>query len=85
MFEHKIIISYIVVCVAYSLCRIHYLLTVRSDDEFNSMLEELISLSGSKDIIKSLVILQLILSPITAPYSILRLIFKHIFKIGKKD
>ena len=55
MLETKIIISYIVICVAYSLCRLHYLITVKSDEEFNSMLSQLIDLAGSRDIVKVLV------------------------------
>jgi hypothetical protein len=78
MLETKIIISYVVVCVTYSLCRLHYLLTVKSDEEFNSMLDELISLAGSKEVVKALVLLQIVLSPITAPLSIIKQIYKRI-------
>lgn len=81
MLETKIIISYIVVCVTYAICRIHYLLTQRTDEEFNSMLDELVSLSGSKDIIKPLVFLHILLAPITAPFSILKQIYRLIKKI----
>ncbi len=81
MLETKIIISYIVVCVTYAICRIHYLLTQRTDEEFNSMLDELVSLSGSKDIIKPLVVLHILLAPITAPFSILKQIYRLIKKI----
>lgn len=81
MLETKILISYIAICITYSLCRLHYLLTVKEDEEFNSMLEELISLSGSDDVIKPLIILQILLSPITAPFSILKQIYKLIKKI----
>lgn len=80
MLEMKFLISYIAICVTYSVCRLHYLLTQRTDEEFNSMLDELVSLSGSKDIIKTLVIFQILLSPITTPFSILKQIYKLIKK-----
>ena len=80
MLETKILISYIAICLTYSICRLHYLLTLKEDEEFNSMLKELIDLSGDNDVVKILVILQLILSPITTPFSIL----KHIYKLIKK-
>ena len=80
MLEMKILISYLIICIVYSMCRLHYLLTMKEDEEFNSMLEELINLSESKNIIKSLVLLQIILSPITAPFSILRQLCKLLLK-----
>ncbi len=85
MLETKIIISYIVVCVAYSLCRLHYLMTVKSDEEFNSMLNQLIDLAGSRDIVKVLILLQLVLSPITAPFSMLKQLFKLLFPKNDKE
>lgn len=78
LLEYKIFISYIVVCLTYSLCRLHYLITIKSDEEFNSMLEQLQDISGDKDVIKSLVILQALLSPITAPFSMIKQIYKLI-------
>jgi len=81
MLETKLIISYIAICITYSICRLHYLLTVKEDEEFNSMLQELINLSGNEDVIKTLIILQLILSPITAPFSILKQFYILIKKI----
>ena len=85
MIETKIIISYIVICVAYSLCRLHYLMTIKSDDEFNSMLGQLIDLAGSKDIVKVLILLQILLCPITAPFSMIKQIFKLLFPKKDKD
>ena len=82
--EIKIIISYIVVCVAYSICRLHYLMTTKIDEEFNSMLSQLIELAGNRDIIKVLVILQVLLSPLTAPFSIIKQILKLIFPKKEK-
>ena len=85
MFELKILISYIAICLTYSLCRLHFLLTIKSDEEFNSMLAQLIDLAGSEDIIKSLVVLQILLSPITTPFSILKQINKLIKRIFVKN
>lgn len=85
MLETKIIISYIVVCVAYSLCRLHYLMSVKNDEEFNSMLSQLIDLAGSRDIVKVLVILQVVLSPLTAPFSMIKQIYRLFFTKKDKD
>jgi len=85
MLETKIIISYIVVCVVYSLCRLHYLVTQKTDEEFNSMLAELKDLSGSDNVIMQLTFLQIIFAPITAPFSVLKQflkLIKHIFIKG---
>lgn len=81
MLETKILISYFVICITYSLCRLHYLLTQKTDEEFNSMLQELVNLSGDENVIKQLVVLQVIFSPITAPFSILKQIYKLVKKI----
>jgi len=78
MFEIKIIISYLVVCITYSLCRIHYLLTIKPDEEFNEMLQQLKDASGDEDVVKTLVVLQAIFSPILAPFSMLKQIFRLI-------
>lgn len=80
MLETKIFISYIIICITYSLCRLHYLLTIKADDEFNLMLDELINLSGTKDVIKTLIILQIIFSPLTAPFSMMKLVYKLVVK-----
>lgn len=85
MLETKILISYIAICLTYSICRLHYLLTLKEDEEFNSTLKELIDLSGDKNIVKLLVVLQLILSPITTPFSILKQIYKLIKKMIEKE
>lgn len=85
MFETKIVISYLAICITYSVCRLHYLLTQKEDEEFNSMLEELKSLSGSDDVVKTLIILQLLLSPLTTPFSILKQIYKLIKKLFIKN
>ncbi len=84
MLEIKIIISYLAICLTYSLCRLHYLLTIKSDKEFNEMLEQLKDLSGDGDVVKSLVIMQIIFSPFTAPYSILKQIYKQIKRMFHK-
>lgn len=84
MLETKIIISYVVVCAAYSLCRLHYLMTVKNDEEFNSMLSQLIELAGNRDIVKVLIFLQIILSPLTAPFSMIKQVFKFIFSKKEK-
>ena len=76
MLEMKLLISYIAICLTYSLCRLHYLLRFKGDEEFNSMLEELINLSGDKNVITTLVVLQIIFSPLTAPFSMLKLLYK---------
>ena len=81
MLETKILISYIVICLTYSLCRLHFLLTTKSNNEFNEMLDELISVSENRwQVIIMLVILQTIFSPLIAPISIIRLVIKHLFK-----
>lgn len=86
MLETKILISYLVICVTYSLCRLHYLLTQKTDEEFNSMLKELVDMAGDDNIVKQLVVLQIIFSPLTAPFSILKQIFRLVKKIfAKKD
>ncbi len=85
MLETKIIISYIVICITYSLCRLHYLLTFKSDEEFNSMLEQLTDLSGDENLIKFLVITQILFAPITAPFSMLKQIYRLIKKTVTKN
>ncbi len=83
--EIKILISYLAVCVTYSLCRLHYLLTQKTDEEFNSMLKELKDLSGNDGVTTQLVILQIILSPFTTPFSILKQIYKQFKKLFVKN
>jgi len=85
MLETKILISYIVVCVTYSLCRLHYLLTQKTDEEFNDMLQELINLSGNENVVRLLVILQILFAPIIAPFSMIKQIFKLIKKLFLKE
>ena len=85
MLETKILISYITICVTYSLCRLDYLITQKTDEEFNSMLQELIDLSGNEGVVKQLIILQIIFSPITAPFSMLKQIYKLIKNISAKN
>ena len=85
MLETKIIISYIVICITYSLCRLHYLLTQKTDEEFNSMLQELINLSGNDNVTTFLVILQIIFAPLTAPFSIMKQIYKLAVKFMDKN
>ena len=75
MLETKILISYIAICLTYSLCRLHYLLTQKEDEEFNDLLNQLTDLAGDKDVIKTLVV-----SPIIAPLSIMKQIFKLVTK-----
>lgn len=83
--EIKILISYIAICITYSLCRLHYLLTQKTDEEFNSMLSELKNLAGNDSIIGNLVILQILFAPFTAPFSILKLIYKNVKKLFVKN
>lgn len=85
MIEIKLVISYIVICLTYSLCRLHYLLTIGSDEKFNDMLGQLKTLAGSDEVVKSLVILQIILSPVTAPFSILKQLYKLIKNLFVKE
>ena len=79
--ETKILISYLVICITYSLCRLHYLLTQKVDEEFNDMFKELNMLADDDNIVKKLVILQIFFAPITAPFSMIKQIFRLIKKI----
>ena len=83
--EIKILISYLAVCVTYSLCRLHYLLTQKTDEEFNSMLNELKDLSGNDGVTTQLVIMQIIFSPFTAPFSILKQVYRQFKKLFVKN
>ncbi len=86
MLETKILISYLVICVTYSLCRLHYLLTQKTDEEFNSMLKELVDMAGNDNVVKQLVVLQIIFSPLTTPFSILKQFYRLVKKLfAKKD
>lgn len=84
MLETKILISYMVVCVTYSLCRLHYLLTQKTDEEFNDMLQELINLSGNENVVRLLIILQILFAPIIAPFSMIKQAYKLIKKLFVK-
>ena len=81
----KILISYIVVCVTYSLCRLHFLLTQKTDEEFNSMLSELKNLADGGNVIFNLVLLQILFAPLTAPFSIMKLVYKKVKKLFVKN
>ncbi len=81
----KILISYIVVCVTYSLCRLHFLLTQKTDEEFNSMLSELKNLADGGNVIFNLVLLQIFFAPLTAPFSIMKLVYKQVKKLFVKN
>ena len=83
--ETKILISYFIICITYSLCRLHYLLTQKTDEEFNSMLKELVDLSGNEGVVKQLVILQIIFSPFTTPFSIMKQIYRLLKKLFVKN
>lgn len=83
--EIKILISYLVICITYSLCRLHYLLTQKGDEEFNSMLNELKSLAGNDDIVKQLVVMQILFAPLTAPFSMLKQIYRQFKKLFAKN
>ena len=78
--ETKLIISYIVICATYTICRLHYLLIVETDSELNKMLEELVDYAGDKSIIGLYIILQLACCPILAPLSVLKHIKNFIVK-----
>jgi len=79
--ETKILISYVIICITYSLCRLHYLLTQKTDDEFNNMLKELKELADNEHTIRSLVILQILFAPVTAPFSMIKQIYKLVKKL----
>ena len=79
--EIKILISYMAVAVTYSMCRLHYLLTQKTDEEFNSMLAELKDIADDDNVIRNLVLMQILFAPLTAPFSILKLIYKQIRKL----
>ena len=81
----KILISYIAVAITYSMCRLHYLLTQKTDEEFNSMLAELKDIAGSDNVVWNLVLLQILFAPLTAPFSILKLIYKKIRSLFAKN
>ena len=81
----KILISYLVVCITYSMCRLHYLLTQKTDEEFNSMLDELKSIAGDDNTIRNLVLLQIIFAPLTAPFSMLKQIYKKVKGLFNKN
>ena len=81
----KILISYLVVCITYSMCRLHYLLTQKTDEEFNSMLEELKNIAGDDNTIRNLVLLQIIFAPLTAPFSMLKQIYKKVKGLFNKN
>lgn len=81
----KILISYTVVCITYSLCRLHFLLTQKTDEEFNSMLSELKNLADGGNVIFNLVLLQILFAPLTAPFSIMKLIYKQVKKLFVKN
>ena len=76
--EIKILISYLAIAITYSMCRLHYLLTQKTDEEFNTMLAELKELAGDGNVILNLVLLQILFAPLTAPFSVLKLIYKRI-------
>ena len=77
----RIVISYVVVCLFYSLCRMHYLLVVKKDDEINQMLGELIDYSGDKNIVKVFVVFQILLCPILDPLGVI----KHLYRFFTKS
>jgi len=83
--EIKILISYLAVTITYSMCRLHYLLTQKTDEEFNSMFAELKDIAGDNNVVLNLVFLQILLAPLTAPFSILKLVYKKIRKLFVKD
>lgn len=62
------------------MCRIHYLLVVKADKEFNEARDELINFTGDKGIIKTLIVFQILLSPILAPLSMLKRLYNLFFK-----
>lgn len=78
--ETKILISYIVLCLFYTLCRMHYLMCVKKDSELNKELGKLIDYAGDEGIVKVFVIIQILCCPIIAPMSIINNTFKFITK-----
>ena len=83
--ETKILISYFVICITYSLCRLHYLLTQKTDEEFNSMLKELIDMAGDDNVVKQLVVLQILFSPLTTPFGMLKQIYRLFKRLFVKN
>jgi SNF family Na+-dependent transporter len=83
--EIKILISYLAVTITYSMCRLHYLLTQKTDKEFNSMLDELKELAGEGNVVLNLFFLQILFAPLTAPFSVLKLIYKQIRSLSNKN
>ena len=84
MLETKIFLSYILICLYYTLCRLHYLIVLKADEDFNEVRDELIALTGNKNIMKVLVVFNILFCPITAPLSMVKRFFKLIFPKKKK-
>lgn len=82
--ETKIIISYLLICVTYISCRLHYLLTQKTNKDFNAMIEELVDLAGNEDIVKTYIVVQIMFSPIIAPLSIIKQIYKLVKELFVK-
>lgn len=82
--ETKIFLSYILICLYYTLCRLHYLIVLKADEDFNEVRDELIALTGNKNIMKVLVVFNILFCPITAPLSMAKRFFKLILPKKKK-
>lgn len=82
--ETKLFIAYLVLCFYYSACRTHYLMTVKEDEEFNSLYGEIVNYIGRVNANLIIISLQLFLSPIMAPISMSKRAFGLVFP-SKKD
>ena len=80
LFETKLIISYIAVCLTYTICRLHYLLAVKQDSELKQELGKLVDYAGDEGIIKCFIALQVLFCPVLAPMSVLKHTFNFFIK-----
>ena len=80
MMETKIFLSYLAICLYYTVCRLHYLIVLQEDNEYNEMLEEICRYIDKKRAIALIIALQLFLSPILAPFGIIKNTFKYLIK-----
>lgn len=80
MLETKIFLSYLAICLYYTICRLHYLIALKEDDEYNEMMNEICNYIDRKKAVVLIVCLQLFLSPILAPLGMIKNSCKFIYK-----
>ena len=80
LLETKLIISYLLICLTYSACRLHYLLAVDKDSELRKELGQLVDYAGDEGIIKIFIMLQVLFSPVLAPMSVARHTYRFLTK-----